>query len=75
MGLCIYPGEASWSYSGFHEFRRRLAAEEGLELEQMHGFGPMLPGSRPHYDPTLPLIEWSEVPTSLEPLLNHSDCD
>lgn len=65
MGLDIRPGDASWSYRGFHEFRKRLAAAEGFDLDMMRGFG----GSR----------EWETTNgdhfTPLAPLLHHSDCD
>lgn len=65
MGVSIYPGRASWAYSGFMRFRERLAQEEGLDLREMVGFG----GER----------EWTtsngDHITPLAPLLNHSDCD
>ena len=65
MGVSIYPGRASWSYSGFANFRRALAGEEGINLAEMTGFG----GTR----------EWETSSgqhiTPLAPLLNHSDCD
>jgi len=61
MGLDISPGGAHWSYSGFHVFRKNLAAEEGFVLDEMVGFG----GSR----------SWDTVSTTLEDLLNHSDCE
>lgn len=51
---------AHWSYSGFHRFRQRLAAEIGIELEEMQGFG----GDK----------EWDEK-QPLTPLLTHSDCE
>ncbi len=50
MPLCLFPEgagvdgpEVSWSYSGFHTFRQRLAQAEGFALTEMHGFG----GGRP----------------------------
>lgn len=65
MGLNISPDGGSWSYSGFQQFRLALAAEEGIRLDDMLGFG----GSG----------EWStdggELITPLAPLLHHSDCD
>jgi hypothetical protein len=68
MGLDIRVYEAvvrdhAWSssYSTFGAFRTRLAAAEGFDLDEMTGFG----GKR----------EWSEIESSLVPLLNHSDCD
>lgn len=63
MGVDI--GKAQWSYSGFGEFRRRLAAAEGIDLGRMAGFG--LPA-----DEATP---WDAVSTPLRPLLDHSDCD
>ncbi|MFJ9870919.1 hypothetical protein [Streptomyces sp. NPDC101165] len=66
MGLCLFPDvddidspDISWSYSGFAAFRRRLAEAEGVDLTEMWGFG----GERP----------WSDVSTTLEPLLDHPD--
>ena len=54
----------SWPYSAFMRFRRRLAACEGITLDDMRGFS----GERP-------CREWSEFTTPLKPLLDHSDCD
>jgi hypothetical protein len=65
MGLRIEPGGASWSYRGFHAFRRRLAEAEGFDLDQMEGFGG---------DRTWNTTAGDSV-TPLEPLLYHSDCD
>ncbi|MBK0376211.1 MULTISPECIES: hypothetical protein [Streptomyces] len=66
MGLVLFPGDGdnsspdvSWPYSSFGAFRQRLAEAEGFVLSEMWGFG----GERP----------WSEVPTALEPLLDHPD--
>ncbi|MFC1411106.1 hypothetical protein ACEZCY_18870 [Streptacidiphilus sp. N1-12] len=66
MGLVLFPGDGntdspdiSWSYTGFGLFRKWLAQIEGFALDQMRGFG----GDRP----------WSEVATTLAPLLNHPD--
>jgi hypothetical protein len=65
MGIQFHPGSASWSYGGFDRFRTALAAEEGLVLDEMVGFG----GTR----------EWETSDgkqiTVLAALLNHSDCD
>lgn len=62
MGLDFSHGDARWAYSGFMRFRMRLAQAEGFDLQSMAGYSP---GGRP----------WSSVTTTLEPLLNHSDCD
>ncbi|MEW2404318.1 hypothetical protein [Streptomyces sp. NPDC046862] len=66
MGLTLFPGDGNtsspdvaWSYSGFAAFRRQLAQAEGFALSEMWGFG----GDRP----------WSDVSTSLEPLLDRPD--
>ncbi|MBT2408690.1 MULTISPECIES: hypothetical protein [unclassified Streptomyces] len=66
MGLCLFPGDGdltspdiSWSYSGFNAFRQRLAQAEGFTLPDMWGFG----GDR----------EWSEISSTLKPLLDHPD--
>ncbi|MFF8791120.1 hypothetical protein [Streptomyces sp. NPDC015125] len=68
MGLVLFPGDGdtgspdvSWSYTSFGVFRRWLAQAEGFALDEMHGFG----GQRP----------WSDVSTTLEPLLDHPDDD
>ncbi|MET9854937.1 hypothetical protein ABZY57_18570 [Streptomyces sp. NPDC006450] len=66
MGLMLFPGDddvsspdVSWSYSGFAAFRSWLAQADGFTLADMHGFG----GDRP----------WSNVSTTLAPLLDHPD--
>ncbi|MFF1410906.1 hypothetical protein ACFVX6_14135 [Streptomyces sp. NPDC058289] len=66
VGLILFPGDGdtsspdvAWSYTGFAAFRRRLAQAEGFPLSAMRGFG----GKRP----------WSDVSTTLEPLLDHPD--
>ncbi|MGW7431484.1 hypothetical protein ACWGIN_18305 [Streptomyces sp. NPDC054861] len=66
VGLTLFPGDGDisspdvgWSYSGFAAFRRQLARAEGFDLDDMWGFG----GERP----------WSDVSTSLEPLLDRPD--
>lgn len=66
MGLTLFPGDGdnsspdvSWSCFRFGRFRERLAQAEGFVLSEMWGFG----GHRP----------WSDVSTTLEPLLDHPD--
>ncbi|WP_217237327.1 hypothetical protein [Streptomyces sp. AC555_RSS877] len=68
MGLVLLPGDdntdspdVSWSYTGFGMFREWVAQIEGFTLDEMRGFG----GERP----------WSEVSTTLTPLLDHPDDD
>lgn len=64
MGIAFSHCDASWSYSGFHEFRKRLAASIGIDLAEMEGFaeGELRKA-------------WSEVNDPIVPLLNHSDSD
>ncbi|MGW2477611.1 hypothetical protein [Streptomyces sp. NPDC001665] len=66
MGLILFPGDGDTSspdvgrpYSGFASFRRQLARAEGFDLDEKWGFG----GER----------GWSDVSTSLEPLLDRPD--
>ncbi|MFE7614100.1 hypothetical protein [Streptomyces sp. NPDC057496] len=66
MGLTLFPEDGdlsspdvSWSCTGFSAFRKRLAQAEGFSLPEMWGFG----GNRP----------WSDISTTLEPLLDHPD--
>lgn len=61
MGLDFSHGNAHWSYSGFNNFRRRLAAQIGLDLNDMIGFG----GWR----------TWDDINDKIKPFLTHSDCD
>ncbi|MEO3787381.1 hypothetical protein ABGB12_28985 [Actinocorallia sp. B10E7] len=68
MGLCLCPNDGevtspdlSMPCTGFGRFRERWAQAEGIVLSEMCGFG----GER----------QWSDVATTLEPFLNHSDCD
>jgi hypothetical protein len=62
MGIDIYPGGAHWSYSGFHAFRKALAQEVGIDLDEMVGFGGETPWPNSKKEPIVHL-------------LNHSDCD
>ncbi|AOS64051.1 hypothetical protein [Actinoalloteichus hymeniacidonis] len=68
MGLVLFPDDGdlsspdiSWSHHGFHLLRQRLAEAEGFTLTAMAGFG----GDRP----------WTDVVTTLAPLLDHPDDD
>ncbi|HZZ77145.1 MAG TPA: hypothetical protein VFE62_01420 [Gemmataceae bacterium] len=61
MGIDFSHGNAHWSYSGFHAFRKRLASTLGLDLDDMKGFG----GDR----------SWEDVTDHIKELLDHSDCD
>lgn len=64
MGLGFNNSTASWSYSGFHNFRKRLALEIDVRLDDMIGFKSGDDG-----------ISWDTVKDPIKLLLNHSDCD
>lgn len=61
MGIDFSYAEARWSYTGFDYFRTRLAAEIGITLDDMKGFG----GS----------LSWEKITDSIVLLLNQSDID
>lgn len=52
---------AGWSYSGFFDFRRRLARQIGVNLDDMDGYG----GEK----------SWEYVVDPIKTLLDHSDCE
>lgn len=62
MGLDFSHGEAQWSYGGFMSFRKKLAKEIGMTLEEMEGF---VEGGKP----------FSDFKDDIVLLLDHSDCD
>lgn len=39
MGLSIYPGGHSIAYPVFGQVRRKIAAEYGIDIDEMRGFG------------------------------------
>jgi len=55
---------ARWSYIGFHEFRKRLALEISVPLDDMADFSDSGFG-----------ISWDTVNDDIKLLLDHSDCD
>ena len=61
MGVDFSHGVGSRSYSGFQLFREEIAAEIGINLDEMEGFGGDW--------------LWDGVEDSVRPLLDHSDCD
>jgi len=65
--------KASWSYLGFHAFRKRLANTIGIDLENMQGFSKKHPDDI-NYVKT-GIIPWDNVRSPLKYLLDHSDCD
>ncbi|MFJ7916106.1 MULTISPECIES: hypothetical protein [unclassified Lysinibacillus] len=61
MGLDFSHTDARWSYSGFGNFRKRLAEQIGMDLDNMEGFGGNVP--------------FHIYQDDIIPLLDHSDCD
>lgn len=64
MGLDLFQNDthiARWSYSGFHEFRKRLAKAIGIDLDNMDGFGGKL--------------GWDTCNSPLRDILDHPDCE
>ena len=63
MGLDFNLCDAHWDYSGFNNFRKKLAEEIGINLDEMDGFKD---GGGLHWDKIIDPIKY---------LLYHSDCD
>jgi hypothetical protein len=90
MGLSLTVGGknyGSWSYSGFNEFRRKLAKEIGLNLGDMEGFHNI---SRDYLEDngweayrnaieadykSEKKIKWETIDDPIKELLNHSDSE
>lgn len=77
MGLNFRVGdercEAQWSYGGFHNFRKLLAEDIGVVLEEMEGFYTR---AKDGYTPlVIGTKKWSDVRDPLSHLLRHSDCE
>lgn len=62
MGIDFSHCNASWSYSGFHRFRCRLAEVVHLTLEDYNGYGEKKDWPTSEEEP-------------LVSLFNHSDCE
>lgn len=71
MGIGFSHCGASWSYSGFGHFRRRLAREIGIALEAMEGFEEACP----FCGQPMKGLPWGRFSDDIKPLLVHSDCD
>ena len=65
MGLTFSHADAYFSFSTFHEFRRRLAQMAGIKLDEMQGYTNPPEAGKP----------WSEVNDPIVHLLDHSDAD
>jgi hypothetical protein len=77
MGLGFYVKDydckCSFSYSGFNEFRKKIARSIGIDLEEMQGFIKQHPD-----DPEFIKAgwrDWEDIKSPIKHLLNHSDCD
>lgn len=69
MGIDFSHCNAHWSYGNFHNFRRKLASQIGINLDLMDGFYMDEHFCRKEG------ISWSGVDDPIKILLNHSDCD
>lgn len=63
MGLDTTHGCWHGSYSSFNTFRRKLANEIGINLNEYEGYGDF--GTK----------DLNSIDHEIAPLLNHSDCD
>jgi hypothetical protein len=52
-----YEERASWSYGSFGDFRRRLAAQIGITLYEMEGFGGDVSWDPFKQEPLYPLLD------------------
>lgn len=84
MGVGFSHCDAQWAYSGFHHFRKRLAKEIGIDLEEMQGFSRKPPrgegmADNDRFDFTAMGVpgtkSWDGVKDPIKWLLHHSDCD
>jgi hypothetical protein len=76
MGIDFSVSKASWSYSGFHAFRRRLALEIGIDLDKMKGFGKGFGETEGKgFGETEDGLSWDNIIDPIALFLNHSDCD
>jgi len=66
MGLDFTHCEAHWSYSDFHDFRCRLAACIGMNLDVIEGFGGEIPFKN-YQDDIIPLLEQPDSDSYLSP--------
>lgn len=67
MGIYFEPGGASWSYSGFYNFRKKICELAGMEWPEF-----------PVKDEKENIRRWEIIKKSKDPikyLLCHSDCD
>ena len=65
MGLNFTNTDIHWGWSYFGAFRRRLAKEAGIDLEQMQGFGGARSWDTIH-DDIVPFLACSDVDTAFK---------
>lgn len=76
----------SWSYSGFMEFRKKIAARAGIELNNMEGFSAVDKSilyeqgfsayrKACEEEDLSQKISWDTISDPIKTLLCHSDCD
>ena len=77
MGLDFTHCNACWAYGGFNDFRRRLAIQIGINLNEMEGFRPfaVVHGKIIDIDRNWVGKPWKNIKDPIKYLLNHSDCD
>ena len=68
-----YKCSARWSYSGFGEFRKKLARTVNINLEEMTGFRKKHPTDEGFIKPGW--RSWDDIRTPLKHLLNASDSE
>lgn len=76
MGVTIGNTGVSMTCTGFYEFRKALAKEIGIDLDEMDGFGITFQGGQ--IVQIEDLKSWEQIPDPGDPLvtlLNHSDVD
>lgn len=78
MGLGFYAEGYSgvpphWSYTGFLEFRQKIARSLNLDLEEMKGFRKKHPIDTTYFK--LGYRDWESVKSPLKTFLTHSDCE
>lgn len=78
MGLGFNESDAHWSYSGFMQFRRRLAREIGICLDLMQGFRETnreVDCQKDFYWLPKEPLKWENIKDPIAEFLSHSDCD
>lgn len=93
MGLSLRVGKnrySEWSYSGYGDFRKKIAAQVGIDLSQMKGFFVIDKSILSdqgwdayveaiqvaiEIDKSSDKISWDVINDPIKILLSHSDCE